>query len=97
MPRSILTDQGKQFESQLFKNFCHAFNIQKKRTTSYHPACNGQIERFNGTIVKTIARFVSADQRDWCSYIPAALHAYRTTVHNTTKNDSFRIVICTYK
>ena len=64
MPRSILTDQGKQFESQLFKNFCHAFNIQKKRTTSYHPACNGQIERFNGTIVKTIARFVSADQRD---------------------------------
>ena len=92
MPRSILTDQGKQFESQLFKNFCHAFNIQKKRTTSYHPACNGQIERFNGTIVKTIARFVSADQRDWCCYIPAALHAYRTTVHNTTKMTPFELL-----
>ena len=64
MPRSILTNQGKQFENDLFKNFHHAFSIQMKRNARYHPAYERQIGRFNGTLVTTIARFVSADQRD---------------------------------
>ena len=92
LPDAILTDQGRNFESQLFKSFFESFGIIKKRTTSYHPACNGQIERFNGTLVNIIARYVATNQKDWNTWIPAALHAYRTTEHATTKMTPFKLL-----
>ena len=35
MPRKILTDQGKEFESSLFQELCERMEIQKIRTTPY--------------------------------------------------------------
>ena len=35
-PRSILTDQGRNFESAEFLEFCNFFRIYKLQTTSYH-------------------------------------------------------------
>ena len=40
-PRRILSDQGRNFESLEFSNFCKLFRIHKIRTTSYHPQSNG--------------------------------------------------------
>ena len=36
-PEKIVTDQGTNFESLLFKDLCKVANITKLRTTSYHP------------------------------------------------------------
>ena len=49
-PRSILTDQGRNFETSEFLKFCNLFKIHKLRTTSYHPQSNGICERFNLTL-----------------------------------------------
>ena len=38
--RQILTDQGAQFESKLFKEICRLLDIDKKRSTSFHPQTN---------------------------------------------------------
>ena len=92
LPDAILTEQGRNFESQLFKSFLQSFEIIKKRTTSYHPACNGQIKRFKGTLVKIIARYVATNQKDWDTWIPAALPPYRTTEHATTKMTPFKLL-----
>ena len=89
---AILTNQGRNFESQLFKSFLQSFGIIKKSTTSYHPAFNGQIERFNGMLVKIIVRYVATNQKDWDTWIPAALHAYRTAEHATTKMTPFKLL-----
>ena len=89
IPTIILSDQGRNFEAKLFKQFCDKYGIQKRRTTPYHPQCNGMVERFNGTLVKIIARFVSSNQKDRDDCIPAALHAYRSSVHSTTKYSPF--------
>jgi transposase InsO family protein len=89
VPEAILTDQGRNFEAQLFKSFCQSFGITKKRTTSYHPSCNGNIEQFNGTLVKILARYVSSHQKDWDTWISTA---YRTTVHATTKATPFSLL-----
>ena len=45
----------------------------------------------NGTLVKILARYVDAKQKDWDTYISAALHAYRTTVHASTKKTPFEL------
>ncbi len=52
-PRTILTDQGKNFKSSEILEFCNLFRIHKIRTTFYHPQSNGLCERFNQTLKLT--------------------------------------------
>ena len=41
IPDRILSDQGSQFDSALFKEFLEVFGIQKSHSTAYHPPTNG--------------------------------------------------------
>jgi hypothetical protein len=43
----------------------------------YHPACNGLVERFNGTLVHTLKKLCESHVKDWDRYLPAVLFAYR--------------------
>lgn len=47
VPKKLTTDQGRQFESNLFKELVKFLGIHKIRTTSYHPQSNGMVERFH--------------------------------------------------
>ena len=44
IPRQIYTDQGKQFESEIFRQMCLLFDMDKTRLTAYHPQSNGLFE-----------------------------------------------------
>ena len=50
-PLTLHSDQGTQFESAVVRRLCELLGIKKTRTTAYHPASNGQVERFNRTLV----------------------------------------------
>ena len=83
-PLEILTDQGKNFEGNLFKELCRLLDIDKVRTSSYHPSCNGLIERFHRTMNSMIGKVVSSHQREWDEILPYVLSAYRASQHETT-------------
>ena len=63
-PIRILSDQGRNFESQLFQELCRCMAIDKVRTSSYKPSTNGQQERFHRTLNAMIAKVVKESQRD---------------------------------
>ena len=51
LPKKILSDQGRNFESQLVADHCKLMGTQKLQTSLYHPQTNGQCERFNSTLI----------------------------------------------
>src|SRR6218665_152883 len=58
VPLQILTDLGRNFEGQVFSEMCRLLEIDKARTTTYHPRCNGMIERFHRTMNSMISKVV---------------------------------------
>ena len=54
----------------------HLFNVRHLKTTSFHPQCNGLVEKMNHTIVRTLAKYVSRRQDDWHLYVPVVCMAY---------------------
>jgi transposase InsO family protein len=51
----LLSDRGANLLSHLMMDLCELLGIRKLNTTSYHPQCNGMVERFNRTL-KTMLR-----------------------------------------
>ncbi|KAK3107797.1 hypothetical protein FSP39_022415 [Pinctada imbricata] len=83
-PLEIHTDQGSNFQSGLFKEICSLLEVTQTRTTPYHPASNGQVERFNRTLLQMIRCYVDSGQKHWDEKLPLLLAAYRSTPHSIT-------------
>ena len=83
-PQKIISDQGRNFESQLIKDLCAMAGVEKIRTTPYHPQTNGQCERFNSTLLNMLGTMQPEQKKDWKSYLLTMCHAYNATVHSTT-------------
>jgi len=83
-PLDLLCDQGRNWESQIFKELCKLLNIRKLRTTPRHPMGNGQVERYNKTLIPMIRPYLKGDQTTWDLNLALLTAAYRATVHDTT-------------
>lgn len=84
VPTMIHSDQGRQFESQLFQELCRVLDVTKTRTTPYHPQSDGMVERFNRTLLTMLSSFVNSRHDDWDVHLQSVMFAYRTTVHSGT-------------
>ena len=82
VPMFLHSDQGTQFESQLFQEVCKLLGIKKTRTTPFHPQSDGQSERNIKTLVKMVA-IVTKEQENWDKHLPFISMAYRSTPHRT--------------
>ena len=85
VPAILHSDQGKNFESAVVQHLCERLGIKKTRTSGYHPAGNGGVERYNKTLVERLTLLSEQeDQRDWEDHIPQALFDYHNAVHSST-------------
>lgn len=83
-PQTLHSDQGTNFESQVFQKMCELLGIEKTRTTSFRPQSDGQVERFNATLQNILATTAERCHWDWDIMIPYAVMAYRATKHSST-------------
>ncbi|KAJ8346760.1 hypothetical protein SKAU_G00281610 [Synaphobranchus kaupii] len=83
-PQTLHSDQGRNFESEVFQKMCTLFGIEKTHTTPFRPQSDGQVERFNATLQKIRATTAERCHWDWDLMIPYAVMAYRATKHSAT-------------
>jgi transposase InsO family protein len=83
-PVEICTDQGSNFMSELFRSLCARLEIGQTRTTPYHPAANGQVERMNHTILHMIRCTLEGGQHNWDEKLPLLMAAIRSTPNRST-------------
>ena len=82
-PVSMKADNGPQFISQMFEEYLNENGIQHRRTTPLWPQANGEVERQNSTLIKSM-KIAQAQGQDWRKELNKFLMAYRTTPHTTT-------------
>lgn len=80
-PKVITTDQGAQFESRLFSALLELIGCECIRTTPYHPASNGMIERWHRVLKAAI---MCHNGQDWSRVLSTVLLGLRSHVRADT-------------
>ena len=89
-PMTIVTDQGKEFNNAILQEICKLWEIDKRRTSPFHPQTNSSAESYNRSLIKYFkAMLVDHSTLDWERLLPAAAMAYNCHVHRSTKESPF--------
>ena len=94
-PNYIHSDRGAAFMSSELRSFLSSKGVATSRTTPYNPRGNGQVEKENSTIWKSILLTLKTKNlpiTNWQDVLPEVLHATRSllcTATNETPHDLF--------
>nr|CAD41709.2 OSJNBa0010D21.11 [Oryza sativa Japonica Group] len=96
VPNRIITDNGTQFTSELFVDYCEDMGIKLCFASPDHPRSNGQVERANAEILKGLKtktfNILKKHGDSWIEELPAVLWANRTTPSRETGETPFFLV-----
>ncbi|CAH8467182.1 unnamed protein product [Schistosoma bovis] len=76
-PSTVTTDRGQQFESALFSSLTRLLGTERIRTTAYHPASNGLVERFHRQLKSALR---AHENDDWYETLPLVLLGIRKSL-----------------
>jgi len=95
MPAFVHSDRGASFMSHELQAFLREKGVATSRTTSYNPAGNGQVERYNGIVWKAVEMSLKSKNlhtKYWQVVLPDVLHSIRSllcTATNETPHERF--------
>lgn len=93
-PTTITTDQGAQFESQLFNALTDLIRCTRIRTTAYHPASSKIIERWHRSLKTALTCHGTTD---WIETLSTVLLGLRTSYKDDIKTTAEELIWYTPK
>lgn len=85
-PNSIVSDNGRQFISSEFENYCSKHGITHLKTSPFSPMSNGQVERFVDTFKRSFEKMEGEGNMD--QKLQAFLQCYRSSPNYLLSNQS---------
>lgn len=71
--------KGGEFENQLLAQLKKNCGVMGSRTTQYHPAGNGQVERLNRTLLQMLKTLTERQKTNWKESLHKLVYAYNST------------------
>ena len=87
--QSILMDNGPQFDSRVYRNFCNELKIKNLYSTPWYLQSNNQAKAFNKTLLITLKKRLHSAKGKWVEELPGVLWAYRTTSRKPSGESPF--------
>ena len=75
--RELHSDQGTNFESKVFEEICKLSDNEKTGITPLYPQAEGQVERFDKTLIEMLPGKIKEGQKDWDLRLPACMMVFR--------------------
>ncbi|GKA25683.1 reverse transcriptase domain-containing protein [Tanacetum coccineum] len=91
LPGEIVSDNGKQFCDNPFKDLCEKLCIRQCFTSVKHPQTNGLIERANISLREGIKARLDERSKDWIGELSHVLWAHRTMIKSSNGETSFSL------
>ena len=91
MPRVLVSDNGKQFDNDTFRDLCSQLGIKNHYSSLAHSQANGQVEVTNQSLLKIIKTRLEGAKGIWPDELPSVLWAHRTMVRTPTGETPFRL------
>ena len=79
VPRTLISDNGLQFDSKAFRRYCCELGITNRYSTPAYPQGNGQAEAVNKVIVNGLKKRLDDTKGRWVEELPHVLWTFRTT------------------
>ena len=92
VPRTVVTDQGKEFVNQIFEGIAVQLQMKHTTVTAYRPSANGIIERANYTLVNILRTLVENNRAIWDEMLPVATQTYNTAHHRVIRDSPYYLL-----
>nr|GEZ68202.1 reverse transcriptase domain-containing protein [Tanacetum cinerariifolium] len=87
----IVSDNGKQFSDNPFKDWCDKLNITQRFASVKHPQSNGLVERANRSLGEGIKARLGKENKNWVKELPHILWAHRTMIKSSHGDTPFSL------
>ncbi|GKB61676.1 reverse transcriptase domain-containing protein [Tanacetum coccineum] len=91
LPGEIISDNGKQFQDNPFKDWCEKLCIRQHFASVKHPQTNGLVERANRSLGEGIKARLDERSKNWMEELPHVLWAHRTMIKSSNGDTSFSL------
>ncbi|GJR61006.1 reverse transcriptase domain-containing protein [Tanacetum coccineum] len=87
----IISDNKKQFQDNLFKDWCEKLCIRQHFASVKHPQTNGLVERANRSLGEGIKARLDERSKNWIEELSYVLWAHRTMIKSSNEDTPFSL------
>ncbi|GJU31040.1 reverse transcriptase domain-containing protein [Tanacetum coccineum] len=91
LPGEIISDNGKQFRDDPFKDWCEKLCINQHFAAVKHLQTNGLVKRANHSLGEGIKARLEARSKNWMEELPHVLWAHRTMIKSSNEDTPFSL------
>ena len=89
IPHTLISDNGLQFDSKVFRNYCCDLGIKNSYSNPAYPQGNGQAKVLNKVIVNGLKKRLDDTKGKWVEELPHVLWTYQTTSRRSIEETPF--------